>query len=138
MEFGGKGQKKITKAFEGLVPQMQRLYEQTESEFTRNRIRAFMTRETCKICGGARLKPEILAVTIKARPGSAEAMAGQPGAQIKHPSVQPANRGRRAAICWRPRPDGATADHRSRRCPRDSVPSAIPRRSWARLSHIES
>jgi excinuclease ABC subunit A len=48
---------------------MQRLYEQTESEFTRNRIRAFMTRETCKVCGGARLKPEILAVTIKAGDG---------------------------------------------------------------------
>jgi excinuclease ABC subunit A len=69
MEFGGNGEKKITKPFEGLVPQMQRLYEQTESEFTRNRIRAFMTRETCKVCGGARLKPEILAVTIKARHG---------------------------------------------------------------------
>jgi excinuclease ABC subunit A len=69
MEFGGDGEKKITKPFEGLVPQMQRLYEQTESEFTRNRIRAFMTRETCKVCGGARLKPEILAVTIKARHG---------------------------------------------------------------------
>ena len=60
------GEKKIRKPFEGLVPQMQRLYEQTQSEFTRNRIRAFMTRETCKVCGGARLKPEILAVTIKA------------------------------------------------------------------------
>src|SRR6187200_1558923 len=56
---------------------MQRLYEQTESEFTRNRIRAFMTRETCKVCGGARLKPEILAVTIKARPASTEATAGR-------------------------------------------------------------
>src|SRR5881394_197546 len=65
MEFGSNGEKKITKPFEGLVPQMQRLYEETESEFTRNRIRAFMTRETCKVCGGARLKPEILAVTIK-------------------------------------------------------------------------
>src|SRR5262249_58988825 len=69
MEFGNSdksragGEKKITKPFEGLVPQMQRLYEQTESEFTRNRIRAFMTRETCKVCSGARLKPEILAVT---------------------------------------------------------------------------
>ena len=67
MQFGGNGEKKITKPFEGLVPQMQRLYEQTESEFTRNRIRAFMSRETCKVCGGARLKPEILAVTIKDR-----------------------------------------------------------------------
>src|SRR5213594_754683 len=69
MQFGGNGDKKITKPFEGLVPQMRRLYEQTESEFTRNRIRAFMTRETCKVCGGARLKPEILAVTIKDRQG---------------------------------------------------------------------
>jgi excinuclease ABC subunit A len=65
MSFGGNGEKKIRKPFEGLVPQMQRLYEQTESEFTRNRIRAFMIREPCKLCGGARLKPEILAVTIR-------------------------------------------------------------------------
>src|SRR5437762_6783435 len=69
MEFGSNGEKKITKPFEGLVPQMQRLYEQTESEFTRNRIRAFMTRKTCKVCDGARLKPETLAVTIKDRQG---------------------------------------------------------------------
>src|SRR6266536_1753260 len=58
---------KTARPFEGLVPQMQRLYEETESEFTRNRIRAFMTREPCKMCGGARLKPEILAVTICSR-----------------------------------------------------------------------
>jgi len=69
MEFAGNGEKRIRKPFEGLVPQMQRLYEQTRSEFTRNRIRAFMTRETCRVCGGARLKPEILAVTIKGQGG---------------------------------------------------------------------
>jgi excinuclease ABC subunit A len=67
MNFGGNGEKRVAKAFEGLVPQMQRLYEETGSEFTRNRIRAFMTRVPCKTCGGARLKPEILAVTIKDR-----------------------------------------------------------------------
>src|SRR5438309_120696 len=67
MNFSGNGEKK--RPFEGLVPQMQRLYEQTQSEFTRNRIRAFMTRDPCKTCGGARLKPEILAVTIKDRKG---------------------------------------------------------------------
>src|SRR5438876_8679968 len=67
MNFSGNGEKK--RPFEGLVPQMQRLYQQTHSEFTRNRIRAFMTREPCKTCGGARLKPEILAVTIKDRQG---------------------------------------------------------------------
>src|SRR6266849_3992988 len=65
MNLGSNGEKKVAKPFEGLVRQMQRLYEETQSEFTRNRIRAFMTREPCKVCSGARLKPEILAVTIK-------------------------------------------------------------------------
>ena len=68
MSFRSNGRSsKTARPFEGLVPQMQRLYEETQSEFTRNRIRAFMTREPCKVCGGARLKPEILAVTIKDR-----------------------------------------------------------------------
>ena len=70
IDFGENGEKRVTKPFEGLVPQMQRLYDQTDSEFTRNRIRAFMARVPCKICGGARLKPEILAVTIRNRDGS--------------------------------------------------------------------
>ncbi len=67
INFNDDGERKVAKPFEGLVPQMQRLYEQTQSEFTRNRIRSFMTREPCKVCNGARLKPEILAVTIKDR-----------------------------------------------------------------------
>jgi len=66
MSFGGNGRAaKTARPFEGLVPQMQRLYEETESEFTRNRIRSFMNRKVCEVCNGARLKPEILAVTIK-------------------------------------------------------------------------
>src|SRR2546422_4578686 len=65
MGFGGNGRSnKVARPFEGLVPQMQRLYQETESEFTRNRVRSFMIRVPCKTCGGARLKPEILAVTI--------------------------------------------------------------------------
>src|SRR5207302_793612 len=69
INFNDGGERKVAKPFEGLVPQMQRLYEQTQSEFTRNRIRSFMTREPCKVCNGARLKPEVLAVTIKDRAG---------------------------------------------------------------------
>src|SRR5437762_8311281 len=65
MNFSGNGEKKVAKPVEGLVLQMQRLYEQTQSEFTRNRIRSFMNREPCKVCNGARLKLEILGVTIK-------------------------------------------------------------------------
>ena len=55
---------KVSKPFEGLVAQLQRLYEESDSELTRNRIRAYMSRRPCQICKGARLKPEILAVTI--------------------------------------------------------------------------
>ena len=66
MRYSSNGEKKTAaRPFEGLVPQMQRLYLETESEFTRNRIRAFMRKVGCKSCAGARLKPEILAVTIK-------------------------------------------------------------------------
>jgi excinuclease ABC subunit A len=66
MNAGTNGKSpKTARPFEGLVPQMERLYQETESEFTRNRIRAFMTRVPCQTCKGARLKPEILAVTIK-------------------------------------------------------------------------
>ena len=69
MNFGSNGKSKTAKPFEGLVPQMQRLYQETQSQFTRNRIRAFMTSVPCQVCNGARLKPEILAVTIKNRQG---------------------------------------------------------------------
>jgi len=62
---GGRKSPETARPFEGLVPQMERLYQETESEFTRNRIRAFMTRVPCQTCHGARLKPEILAVTLK-------------------------------------------------------------------------
>ena len=67
MSFGGNGRTatKTARPFEGLLPQLQRLYLETESEFTRSRIRAFMNRAQCSVCHGARLKPEILAVTIR-------------------------------------------------------------------------
>ena len=67
MSFGGNGRAatRTARPFEGLLPQLQRLYAETESEFTRSRIRAFMNRAPCSVCHGARLKPEILAVTIK-------------------------------------------------------------------------
>jgi excinuclease ABC subunit A len=71
MNFGANGKAtKNARPFEGLVPQMQRLYVETESEFTRNRIRTFMRKVPCSVCQGARLKPEILAVTIKNRAGA--------------------------------------------------------------------
>jgi excinuclease ABC subunit A len=55
---------KVTRPFEGVVPNLQRLYQESESEFTRNRLKAFMSPQFCDACQGQRLKPEILAVTL--------------------------------------------------------------------------
>ena len=55
---------KITRPFEGVIPNLGRLYHESESEFTRNRLKAFMSPQFCDACNGRRLKPEILAVTL--------------------------------------------------------------------------
>lgn len=55
---------KVKRAFEGVIPNLQRLYAESESEFTRNRLKAFMSPEDCDACAGQRLKPEILSVTL--------------------------------------------------------------------------
>jgi excinuclease ABC subunit A len=72
IEFTWKTAAKTTrskKPFEGLVPLMQRLYERTESEFTRRRLRLYTGRQECATCRGLRLRPEILAVTLADRSG---------------------------------------------------------------------
>ncbi len=55
---------KVTRPFEGVIPNLQRLYQESESEFTRNRLKGFMSPQFCDACQGKRLKPEILAVTL--------------------------------------------------------------------------
>jgi excinuclease ABC subunit A len=52
------------KTFEGIIPHLQRLYLESESEFTKNRLTSFMNPQPCDACAGRRLKPEILAVTL--------------------------------------------------------------------------
>jgi excinuclease ABC subunit A len=56
---------KITRPFEGVIPNLQRLYQESESEFTRNRLKGFMSPQFCDACQGKRLKPEILAVRLR-------------------------------------------------------------------------
>ncbi len=50
--------------FEGLIPQLKRQYRTTSSTQIRDRIEQFMSLVPCSSCGGARLKPEVLAVTV--------------------------------------------------------------------------
>jgi excinuclease ABC subunit A len=53
-----------TGAWEGLIPQSERLYKQTESDYRRRELEKFMRISPCTACNGKRLKPKILAVTI--------------------------------------------------------------------------
>jgi excinuclease ABC subunit A len=54
----------VKRPFEGVLPNLARLYEESESEFTRNRLKAFMNPQFCDACNGRRLKPDVLAVTL--------------------------------------------------------------------------
>ena len=50
--------------FEGIIPRLERLYHDTESEYSRAGIERYMIIKICPMCNGRRLKPESLAVTI--------------------------------------------------------------------------
>ncbi len=65
---------KLSRPFEGVLKNLERLYAESESEFTKNRLKAFMAPEFCDACGGRRLRPEVLAVTL----GNAESEHGAP------------------------------------------------------------
>ncbi len=53
------------KKFEGLVPHLKRLFNQTDSIFLKEEISKYMSRMPCPACGGSRLKKESLSVKIK-------------------------------------------------------------------------
>ncbi|MDD3276889.1 MAG: excinuclease ABC subunit UvrA [Kiritimatiellales bacterium] len=55
---------KVHKPFEGLIPNLQRSYTDSESEFNQARLRAYMGNQRCPACNGARLRPETLACTV--------------------------------------------------------------------------
>jgi len=51
-------------AFEGVIPNLERRYKETDSDYMRSEIENYMRIRTCPVCNGQRLKPEVLAVTI--------------------------------------------------------------------------
>ncbi len=83
----------VKRPFEGVLPNLERLYQESESEFTRNRLKGFMSPEDCDGCNGQRLKPEILAVTLGGEqdgavsPGTEGTQDGVPGAGRARSSV---------------------------------------------------
>ena len=51
-------------AYEGVIPNLERRYKETDSDFMRKDIERFMRERECHACHGARLKPVVLAVTV--------------------------------------------------------------------------
>lgn len=69
MEFeyehsNGRGSGSYHDKFEGVIPQLERRYRQTDSNGVRNWIENFMSISPCPVCNGTRLKPEALSVII--------------------------------------------------------------------------
>src|SRR5260370_13268897 len=50
--------------FEGIIPNLERRYRETDSEWSREKIEEFMSLRPCPMCGGARLRPESRAVLV--------------------------------------------------------------------------
>jgi excinuclease ABC subunit A len=57
-------QRQYHTTFEGVIPWLERRRSETESDFARERIEQYFREVPCPACGGARLKPESLAVTV--------------------------------------------------------------------------
>ncbi|WP_298962573.1 excinuclease ABC subunit UvrA [uncultured Methylobacterium sp.] len=57
----------VAKPFEGVIPNLERRYRETESDAAREDIARFMAETPCHACGGKRLKPEALAVKVTDR-----------------------------------------------------------------------
>ena len=50
--------------YEGVIPNLERRYRETDSDYIRRKIEGFMTHSPCSACSGARLRPVALAVTV--------------------------------------------------------------------------
>ncbi|WP_371155382.1 excinuclease ABC subunit UvrA [Jannaschia sp. 2305UL9-9] len=62
----------VTRVFEGVVPNMERRYRETDSAWVREEFERYQNNRPCGACGGYRLRPEALAVKIGPREGPAE------------------------------------------------------------------
>jgi len=65
MKYKGRyGTKNYTTGFEGVIPFIHRRHSETDSDYSRDKYEAYMRETPCDVCNGARLKPEVLAVTL--------------------------------------------------------------------------
>ncbi len=62
-----RGENTYGATFEGIIPNLERRYRETESDFIKSELERYMVARPCPTCEGKRLKPEILAVTVDGR-----------------------------------------------------------------------
>ncbi|HZZ87726.1 MAG TPA: excinuclease ABC subunit UvrA [Caulobacteraceae bacterium] len=70
----------VNKTFEGVLPNLERRWRETDSSWVREELGRYQSETPCEICGGARLKPEALAVKI----------AGKNIAEVSTLAIRPA------------------------------------------------
>ena len=66
MNMVGRNDRKTTfeTSFEGIIPNLERRFRETSSEYIRSKISEYMSDRPCPTCKGTRLRPEALAVTV--------------------------------------------------------------------------
>src|SRR5262249_3581130 len=64
-----KGDNGTGKWFEGVLPNLQRRFDITESDWVQHKLHAYMSEQACPTCNGTRLKPEVLAVRLEENRG---------------------------------------------------------------------
>ncbi len=57
-------QRLLEKPFEGLICNIERRYHESMTDFAKERVEKYLRTDTCPVCAGKRLKPEVLAVTV--------------------------------------------------------------------------
>ena len=62
-----RGENTYSATFEGVVTNLERRYRETDSEYIKTELEKYMVSRPCPTCGGKRLRPEILAVTVDER-----------------------------------------------------------------------
>ncbi len=62
-----RGENTYTATFEGVITNLERRFRETDSDYVKAELEKYMVTRPCPVCGGRRLKPEVLAVTIEDR-----------------------------------------------------------------------
>jgi excinuclease ABC subunit A len=79
----------VTKSFEGVVKNLERRWQETDSAWVREEMSRYQAEKPCAVCNGARLKPEALAVKIAGHDIAAASELSIRGAHLWFQTVMP-------------------------------------------------